>query len=228
MFLRDLLFPKLCLGCGYLGSYICLNCQKKLILIKDDRCVYCHKLSRFGLTHFKCRSATSIDGFMALYQYNYFLQKIIKAIKYRLATDIWGELSNLIYLEAKNKLISIKSIISSPNIQPIPLHQSRKNCRGFNQAEFVAIFLQSIIGGRVVNILERSKNTPFQAEIKDFKRRRLNIKGAFYISKTNDVRNKKIIIVDDVATSVATVKEAATRFKKHGAQFVYSIVLAKG
>ncbi len=228
MFLKDFIFPKICVGCGFVGSYICLKCQKKLILINKDRCMYCGKLAEYGLTHYGCRKINGIDGISALYKYNNMMQKIIKTIKYRLATDVWKELCMIASVEAENKWRRYKLIINNIKLQPIPLYKDRERLRGFNQAQFVARLIQPIFGGVIVNKLKRVKNTLPQAEQDKNIKRYINVKHAFKGAKDNIVPGSKIVLIDDIYTSGATMMEAAKALKQAGTSFVYGITLARG
>ena len=102
MFLKDLLFPKFCLGCGFLGAYICTNCKKKLSYIKQDSCLYCGKPSLYGLTHPGCRREKGVDGFLSVFYYNNLLKSVIKSVKYRLATAVFEELCLVVELFFNN------------------------------------------------------------------------------------------------------------------------------
>lgn len=229
IFLLDLLFPKFCVGCGYLGSYLCLSCQKKLVLISNDKCLYCHKNNLFGLTHQACVKKNGVDGVSALYKYNYILQRVLKTLKYRLATEIWKEFSFIASIEAKNKWTKYKPIVDNTILQLIPLNPLRKNNRGFNQALLVAELLPFNFDKKnIINQLIRVKNTHSQAELKTDKQRKTNIQQAFKVTNPLVLKNQRILLVDDVITSGETIKQAARVLKKAGASFVYAICLARG
>lgn len=231
MFLTDLLFPKFCLGCGYIGVYICLSCQNKLRPINQDVCLYCKKPSLFGLTHLDCNNKLNIDGFLALYHYNPVLKKILKNIKYRLAVQVWQEFGQIIKPEEINKLDFYKRLYTDFIIQPIPLTKNKYNERGFNQAKIISVFFQQLLNFPIVNLLIRKKETQPQAQSKSLLSRYLNLKGAFVINlNCRGVINhaSNIILVDDIVTSGSTVKEAARVLKEAGAKKVYVLALAKG
>jgi len=78
MSLKDFLFPKICVGCSYLGAYICPKCQKKLVYVEKEVCFFCKKASSFGLTHYFCQKKFSPQGIMTIFYYNDLLKKIIK------------------------------------------------------------------------------------------------------------------------------------------------------
>ncbi len=228
MFFKDILFPKFCLGCGFIGSYICLNCQKKLSYLKKDSCFYCKRASYAGFTHPACKKEFGIDGFIAVFHYSDLLKKIIKNIKYRMAKEILEELFQLMNYQTIEKLRFYKKLNNELFLQPIPLHPIRLRERGFNQSENIAEFLQKIFLLSEVNILVRTKNTFPQAQIKLGQKRYLNIKGAFKLSDEKLHPEKQILLVDDVVTTGSTVKEAARVLKKNGSEKVYVFALAKG
>lgn len=225
MFLIDLLFPKFCLGCGYIGVYLCPSCFKELKSTKNDVCLYCNKASLFGLTHPYCSKTLGIDGLMSIYHYNPLLKKIIKNIKYRLATDIWQEFYKVIEPQVISKLGFYKKLSQSLFIQPIPLSKLRYNERGFNQAKIISLFFQKLLLFPSIDSLIRREERLSQAQIKNKKIRYLNVKDVF--SCTRFVP-ENILLIDDVITSGSTVKEAARILKIAGAKKVYALALAKG
>jgi competence protein ComFC len=128
-------------------------------------------------------------------------------------------------------------------IIPVPLHKIRYNWRGFNQAfllsEHIAEKFKLKICG---NLLVRKKNTKPQTKIKSSKERKRNIKGAFAFeinsgnknnqAQENDeyninLKNKNVVLIDDVCTTSATVDECAKELKKVGAKTVWSLVVAR-
>ncbi|MCR4276869.1 MAG: ComF family protein [Candidatus Roizmanbacteria bacterium] len=225
MFILDLLFPKFCLGCGYIGVYLCPSCLKKLEPVKQDVCLYCKKPSLLGLTHVNCGNKLNVDGMITIYRYNPMLKIIIKNIKYRLAVQVWNDFYKMISPEVISKLDCYKNLPSDLVIQPIPLSKNKFNERGFNQASFIGTFFQKFLHFPIVNLLTRNTEVPAQAQIKNKKGRYLNTKGIF--TATQGV-NPNVILVDDIITSGSTVKEAAKILKRAGAKKVYVLALAMG
>lgn len=228
MLLIDLLFPKFCLGCSHIGSYICNRCFKKLKVINKPTCLYCHKQSYLGLTHPKCLKKLSIDGVLSIYYYDNLLKKIIKNIKYRLATIVWEEFWKSIPESDINRLFVYKKIFHEAFIQVVPLSQSKYQSRGFNQAMMIAKYFKKVLNFPIINILKRSHEALAQAQIKTKKSRLKNVRNVFITTKQIDIKNKTIILVDDVITTGATLKEACKILKKAGASKVYALTLAKG
>ncbi|MCS6956519.1 MAG: ComF family protein [Patescibacteria group bacterium] len=230
MFIKDFLFPKFCLDCKKPGGYICLKCQKKLLYIKKEKCFYCQKPSLYNLTHQNCLKKFYIDQVGSVFYYNDFLKKIIKNIKYRFVKEALDELLKLINPLNIRFLELYKKISDNIFIQPIPLHKNKLKERGFNQAYFIALYLNKLFNFPIIDFLERVKETKNQAEIKEKKQRYLNIKGAFRIKKDineKDLKNKRIILVDDVITTGHTANEASKVLKKSGVLKVYCFTLAQ-
>jgi len=225
MFILDLLFPKFCLSCGYVGAYLCQSCFEKLKPNEKEVCLYCRKPSLFGLTHVNCRNKLNVDGLITIYQYNPILKKIIKNIKYRLATQVWEDFYKAITPEIISKLGFYKNLSSDLVIQPIPLSKIKYNERGFNQAKFISIYFQKNLHFPIVDLLKRKEEILAQAQMKNKRARYLNVKGTFLGQRCI---HPNVILVDDVVTSGSTVKEAAKILKKAGAKKVYVLALAKG
>jgi len=162
----------------------------------------------------------------AIFHYNNFLKKIIKDIKYRLAKDVWEEFRLTIPPEALLKLGLYRRLDNNLLVQPIPLHGNKYKVRGFNQAKMISDYFQLFLKLKQINILVRRKETFAQAQCKKNKDRLNNIRGAFVVKER--ISGGSIILVDDVVTSGATVKEAAKVLKKNGAEKVFVLALAKG
>lgn len=227
--IKDLLFPKFCVICRSLGSYICLSCQKSLIYNTKDDCIYCGKPSHMGLTHFSCRRRDGVDAFMSCFLYNNPFKKIIKAVKYQLATEVLKELFGIHQEEFYRKLKFINQNSEEWLLQSIPLHIRRLKQRGFNQSDLIRDFYKKLINNsHVVTYLVRSRETEPQAQVKGKKQKYLNIKGVFSTREDYCLQNKNFILLDDVVTTGSTVKEACRILKQKKANKVIVLSLARG
>lgn len=225
--LKDLLFPKMCLVCNHLGTYICLKCEKKLIPVKNDSCLYCGNTSYLGLTHKFCRKKNGVDGLLSIFLYNPPLKAIIRNLKYKGVYDAFRELFFSIKESEVIKYYKFKHTYPRAILQPIPLHRNKLLQRGFNQSVYIANFFRSITKYETAHLLVRSKNTFAQAQTKDRRSRMLNIKDAFLLTDTATIERKNIILVDDVVTTGSTVMEAASVLKTAGASNVFVFSLAR-
>ena len=134
----------------------------------------------------------------------------------------------LLQTVAKNELPVPDLII------PIPLHPRRLRWRGFNQSEKLADFLgKNLTPGFPIlvgnNMLTRTKYTVPQMKIGNYQERKRNVSGIFLITDIckQAFRDKKILLIDDVATTGATLFEAGKILKENGAKKVFGAVIAR-
>ncbi len=228
MDIKDLLFPKTCIGCGFIGVYLCDSCAKKLRPSLPDTCPYCQKQSPYGFTHGPCKRKFGLDSCMSLFRYDGFMQKIVKSIKYRLAREVWDDVWRMIGAYAIERLCIWNKLRLRLVVQPIPVSNSRKKARGFNQSLIIAQTLCSFLGFPVVDILQKKDRGFPQAQITNMRLRLTNVKDSFLFSGKRSA-NPHILLIDDVCTSGATLKEAARVLKKTGGvERVFACTVAKG
>jgi ComF family protein len=112
-------------------------------------------------------------------------------------------------------------------IVPVPLNILRRLKRGYNQAELLALELSKILKKPMLkNVLFRSKITKAQFKLSK-KEREKNIKGSFYVKESPLIKKKRILLIDDIATTGTTVSECAYVLKKAGAKEVFVLTLAR-
>ena len=218
----DLLFPKYCVGCKKIGSYLCFECKNKLEIIKVQNCPVCGHKSITGTTHPLCKKRYSLDGSTSIFNYKNPIKQAVHQIKYRLIKDEIKTFTDFMLQNLPNNFPKFDLII------PIPLHPKKLKERGFNQSEEIAkIISQNLKITLAINILTRTRYTAPQFNLKSQERIK-NIKNAFSITNPEQIKNKKILVIDDVATTYSTLNEAASILKKSGASFIWSLTLAHG
>ncbi len=215
------------------GGKTCWHCRKKTGL--DGLWVaseYSDKLLAQAIHKFKFNFVRDLS---------YPLGKII--LKSVLEQEEFGDFQDFLFSHSaqnlendfKNKTFFKNAKSFQTIIVPVPLHRRRFNWRGFNQSELLANEIAAKSGLEVNNnLLIRWRNTTPQTKIRLMEERRKNIKGAFRVvgmgSKpisTGLLKNKNIIIVDDVCTTLATLNECAVIIKKAGAKNVWGAVVAR-
>ncbi len=215
MQILDIIFPKRCVGCGRIGKYFCVACRAKIRIIHSNEriCPTCGRLALDGITHPYCRTRYGIDGLTSFFHYEGVVQKAIKAIKYRMVSDVAEEFVSLLSIpEFKNYVLI-----------PIPLHSKRYRERGFNQAEvFGNLIAKRLNITARTDILRRTRATVPQAEIKEKNKRLDNMKNSFVSSKIRG----NIVLFDDVTTTGATLRNAADALKRAGAHHVWAMTIA--
>lgn len=110
---------------------------------------------------------------------------------------------------------------------PVPLHPSRRRERGFNQARLLARDLAALRSLAVLaGVLVKTRNAPAQAGLRAADRER-NARGAYAVKRPERVRGRTLVLVDDVTTTGATIRECARVLKSAGARDVRAITLAQ-
>lgn len=230
MDLLGLFFPKRCVGCGRVGSYLCSICKKQLVLIATNECVcpLCGHRSTGGISHPSCRTRFSIDGLTSFFYYSTVMREFIRSVKYRFTSDMIVPILKMIPPSLFGLLPQSKGERSI--IIPIPLHPARFKYRGFNQAEKMAQVLSTFLDLPVEkNILLRTKMKDPQVSIKDKRVRRANMGGVFSVNakKVKDLKKYGVFLFDDVFTTGATMRSAAEDLKRAGAKFVWGVTIAR-
>lgn len=224
--LLDFLFPSSCLGCGREGSFLCDSCLRTIPVNDVQACPVCKNPSPRGKTHDgECADQTPLSGLIVAAKYtgNPLLDKAITQFKYRYSRELSEQLGRLMR-EAVEKNGGVNEGMM---IVPIPLHPSRKRWRGFNQAEALADEVGKALDAPVVHLLERKKKTRQQAKLSRAERLE-NVKEAFAFSEIPANIRARILLIDDVSSTLATLEEAAKVLQEAGFTHITGAVLARG
>lgn len=220
----DLLFPKFCLGCGQEGEWLCAKCLAKVVAVQTQVCPTCGRISAKGKYCVKCRQASGLKGIIISGYYEEGpLKEIIHNFKYNHIMAMAELLSFLMAQALKNNLPGRDCLLTA-----VPMHFLRKSQRGYNQAEVLA----QNVANRLhlptdFYLLKKSHSTLPQVKTSG-KKRRENVKNSFQIRPEVSLAGRRLILVDDVTTTGATLKECACLLKKAGAKEVWGLVAAKG
>ncbi len=199
---------------------VCERCWIRTMQFEFPFCANCREILEKNLTCPECTGEYSLPVF-ALGHFTDPLKEIIHRFKYygfkRLADGLAGRLLNL-YSE-KMKSLDLDAIV------PIPLHSYREKNRGFNQAAVLSDIIGKGLGVGVVHKnLVRVRRTKDQTRLNP-QQREENIKGAFRVFG-DALKDDRVMIVDDVITTGATVREAQKVLGEAGARTVAYCVTA--
>jgi ComF family protein len=167
-----------------------------------------------------CRSgARAFDAAYAYGGYDGVLRKLIHLFKYAGMRPLARPFGNWLAraLPGDERLDAIV---------PMPLHWRRRLKRGFNQSDLLARELARHTGLPVMRALRRHRHTPQLAQMTAGERRR-EVSGAFQVKEAPAVRDRRLLLLDDVLTTGATVNAAAAALKKAGASRVAVLTLAR-
>jgi ComF family protein len=198
-FLGNIFFPPRCIGCDKQETTLCGQClsrSRKSLTVPRP----------FIISHYSFKEPV--------------IRRSIHAIKYYHRRDLIPPL--VLPLQ--------KQLLLLPNVEkyvlvPVPMPRIRKLMRGYNQAELIARELGKALSLPIrTDILERARSGPRQVEAKTRSERMKNQRGLFRIKESpGDMR---ILLVDDVVTTGATLEEARKVLLSKGARNVHAVTIA--
>jgi competence protein ComFC len=218
----DFLFPKWCVGCGKEGELICYSCRRLLTRIMPPLCPRCGKPQSSGILCPSCVGwQAKIDGIRSPFKFEGVMREAIHQLKYRNLRALVAPLAKLLqdYLTANP--------LPGEILVPVPLHQKRLKERGYNQSNLLARELGKLINLPVVDdCLVRQRHAPPQARTSTLDERRTNVADTF-TCLDHRLKDKQILLIDDVSTSGATLDACAAALKASGATSVWGLVMAR-
>lgn len=218
----DLLFPRWCVGCGKEGDFICAACLKSLPRITPPLCPHCGQPQLNAVICPVCVGwQASIDGIRAPFKFDGAIRQAIHGLKYNnlraMAVFLGRWLGD--YLAANP--------LPGELLVPVPLHHKRLRERGYNQSRLLALELSRLSGLPLVDdCLVRERYTTPQARTPSVDERRRNVADAF-ACRDRRLEGRAVLLIDDVATSGATLDACARALKGAGTSSVWGLVLAK-
>lgn len=229
--LLNALLPRACAHCGedlhYLAAApLCAACEAALERPAGPLCRVCGLPLPYGGA--RCPDCRGGDlGALALarsaFVFNPQLRSLVHALKYRGRDDLAGWLS----AEMAAALARLPELAPYNFCAEVPLHPARRRERGYNQSELLAAGVAARADlFHLRGAAERGRDTPSQTALSR-ERRRENMAGAFSAPAPELVRGRNVLLIDDVATTMATLRELAGELKKAGAASVAAFTLAR-
>jgi len=158
------------------------------------------------------------------------VQNIIHHLKYKHEKRLARFCGELVAESVSRYFKTFPTELTSALVVPVPLHPRRLRERGFNQSEEIAkCFLEKSGYPIPLNTaaLLRTKHATAQVRQSSREERLLNLRGSFSVADPEAVRNKTILVIDDVSTTGATLLETTTALRNAGARRVIAFVIAK-
>lgn len=218
----NLLFPPRCVGCGKEGGFLCPSCSQLLPRIVPPYCVQCGIPVQNGTLCPSCQSSPlTIDSIRSLFLFEGVARDAIHHLKYKNLKAIASPLGQFMgeYLRA--------SSVPADVLVPVPLHSRQLRERGYNQSTLLARETGRLVNLPVVETsLLRLRNTISQARTSSAQERRRNVDRAFGCSDQT-LQNKRVVIIDDVCTTSATLDSCAVALKAAGATSVWGLTVAR-
>ena len=227
--LISIFFPRRCPICDETipyGEKICKICADKVIYVKEPSCKKCGKQLENERQEYcgDCsRKRHHYEQGKAIFSY----QNDMKLSMYRFKYSGRREYADFFAEEVTKRYGRWIVQRGIEVIVPVPMYMSKKRKRGYNQAEIFALALGRECAIPIERkLVQRIRNTMPQKSLNDIQRKD-NLKGAFQV-RTNIVKYSKILLVDDIYTTGATIDAIAELLKKSGAKEVYFLSICVG
>jgi ComF family protein len=238
--LLDLVYPPVCLVCREWipAGALCETCRKSVVPVLPPLCDRCGTPT--PAERIVCRECEEgpeppFAWAQTLGQYTGPLRTAIHQLKYHGKTALAAPLGQMLAHSLENTATPLFAPRSDPALPPfdavvpIPLHPSRLRSRGFNQAERLARVVAAERGWTLdTRGLRRVRRTEVQALLTSREARAANVKDAFTAYAPTHFWNQSVLLIDDVLTTMATVREAAAVVRAAGAARVCIVALARG
>ncbi|HUN16712.1 MAG TPA: phosphoribosyltransferase family protein [Saprospiraceae bacterium] len=202
--LLDLMYPTVCISCEKKidehTELFCLECQHQVRMTELHE-----SMDNEFTAHFPTFDKLISGSAMYYYIKTGRIQKALELLKYKNRPEIGTRLGQYYgnFLHASTIYADVEYII------PVPLHTKRKAQRGYNQSEVFANGLAETMKAQVrSDIIFRRKETQSQTE-KNRADRIANMKAIFYCKSNLDLNHRKVLLVDDILTTGATLQSCA-------------------
>lgn len=219
--LEKLIFPPVCGICGKLNeNYLCSRCNLEL-----------QKSSEFQVDSYITESGFKrkyFDEHIYFFQYQGLIREQIINYKFNDAAYKYRGISNFIL---KNFILKDSKIFRIFNeydvIIPVPISKKRLKERGYNQAELIAKEISKALNKELVkNCLIKEKNIVAQSSLNKDEREE-NIKGAYILNNSEKLKNKGVLLIDDIYTTGSTANECCKIIEEAGTKKIAVMTIAK-
>lgn len=227
--LLEFCYPGVCAGCDGScdgTSSVCDSCLDSLKKLESAAaCEWCAMpLAQSGAPCPYCqgKGVPHYERIARLGVFDDPLKAIIHQIKYHNRWSLAGYLAERAWAHPPVRRL----LEQSDRIVAVPLHPLREILRGYDQAHLIARRLARLSRLKLVRPILRIRNTPTQTRLHSRSKRDENLRHAFALSNPRCIRGRRVVVVDDVATSGATLQSVARALKEARPQSLCGIVLA--
>lgn len=229
--LRDVVMPPVCLSCERqvdVSGMVCPKCWSSMRFIERPYCAvmgspFSYDIGAGALSAEAIANPPAFDRARSVVLYDNVARKLIQGLKFSDRTDLAPWL-------AKWMVRGGSDLLEEPSlIVPVPLHRWRLFQRRFNQSAELARPIAKATGYAYrPELLERSRRTKQQVGLKAKERAR-NVQGAFRVptSQRLEVKGQRILLIDDVYTTGATLQACARALRRAGATQIDCLTFAR-
>lgn len=220
----DLAFPPVCAGCETAGAFLCERCLADLPPAAPPRCPHCWDIAPASMPCARCLAEPpAFDALRSPYAFAGPAREAVHRLKYGGLAAAGPAMAELMAQAWPGWDLPADIVV------PAPLHPRRRRLRGYNQAAELARPLARSLGlPYAEDALRRVRGTPPLAAGRGREERRRALEGAFAPgAAASAVHRKRVLLVDDVATTGVTLSWAAEALRVAGATAVVAAVFAR-
>lgn len=217
----EAMWPARCIGCERRGTPLCDACRRQLPYLPKGVCWRCgaQRWAR-GVCRGCRRLSSALSSVRAPFTYQGAARSAVLALKFRSGRYLAPLMGEFLRETLRVRPVQVDVVV------PVPLASARLRQRGFNQAELLARQVAAAVGGVVMaNALERKARPPQQTLTAA--ERRNNLTGAFACPSPRAVFARRVLLVDDVVTTGATLSACADTLADAGARRVSALAFAR-
>jgi ComF family protein len=219
--LLELVFPPRCVGCGRRGFSLCQQCRTELPMLEAGICARCASLRPTNGTCRGCRQLSpQLTSIRAVCAYHGAARKAVHTFKFRSGRYLAPILGELLRAELERRPIRVDLLV------PVPISPSRLRDRGYNQTELLARQVETAVGAMLLTDVLQRKDRPAQQTLTAADRL-TNLDTAITCAAPDRVSGKRVLLVDDVCTTGATLSACAEVLVEAGAARVGALVFAR-
>jgi ComF family protein len=209
-----LLFPEHCIVCGEkiegdTWKYVCLRCRTSIPIPESSEQTINKLAELHGFDNLNFINVYCLFSSTEKFPFN----KLIYALKYKGVKDIGQKFGEML-----GETVKQNSDVKYDYVVPVAIHSAKKRERGYNQSVYIAKAVAEVLGSCLeLELARRKEYTTSQTKL-SARDRIFNVKDIFEIVQQEKVKNKTILIIDDVLTTGSTVNSLAGAFLEAGAR----------
>lgn len=217
----DVLYPRQCVLCHRGGAFLCERCVEAMPLADGDRCDRCWKPVWDEWCRRCIEEPIAVSQVRSVFRYEGEARRLVHAFKFRYLSALSESMAAPMIALASAYEIDVDAIV------PTPLSSGREKERGFNQALLLARHIGKALDIPVSMALRRTRTGRSQVQSVSAEERWRNVDGAFALARGMDVADQRLLLIDDVATTCATLDACARVLLDAGAVEVSALTFAR-
>jgi len=197
----------------------CALCRKVLTGQQTDLCHTCREEAETW--QMGKRNIQFLDSITAVWYYEGYVRSSILRYKFYGARYLAKSYGRLLAME-----LTRDDGVEFDVLTWVPVSRRRKLARGYDQVQLLAMSVGKELGIRPVRVLKKIRNNKKQSSLQGYAQRKGNVMGAYRCIRPEQIRGKRVLLLDDVLTTGATARECAKEIRICGAKEVHCAVIA--